>query len=857
MTTKNLIDAFGAIDDNIFEKAEIRPSEDTESYPEKIVTTEKRSMRPLFIAAMGIAAAVAAAVALPMLSDGRLDNPPFEENTSNGGEITSNVGESTSNAEENTSVTANEPDLYQWESENGYKLFTDSKTPFDAAEIYSVTETVLQAGETYSTDGELSQAEAPLTLNNIPAYIDGEDFYYTMGVSYDPFAVDNGGISGWIVLKRNGEEITLLNDAPRNEKHSLEFIIQGVYDGYLYYCRNEYSDEAIPKLELCRVNIATHDNGIICPVSMGRFARSGDYLYFSDYAEGGCTVYRYNTVEGELETFKQGAEYPSPYKGGIVYLQSSDYSVYFHSEDSAEDILLYNQWEKKDGQISVLDTAGSDRICCTYPLYYSDDGTYRGSGFGIINDNYGCTDIIEPVNEGYALNSHSGDTDIGLVGLAGDEIKKPLIFDTRTNSLAELNVEGKNFHYINSSADCICVAGYDKERDGSISDPIIYTIRRKVDVSAPDIGINLAEQETEIYIYNTELKRAEERYPVTVNDSFDENLINTLRAHDVFGSFINGNDIFYTAKVHPEDLLDDPSKNNKTARIYRSDLEGVGNASLLLEEAPQAEENGLYYNIIGVIDNYLYYERMEIYSDPDSVGDAYEVDFELYRINLRNNETEFILKLGWVLGGKYAISGNNIYIGEICYNTDYDPYHDKDDKLYRIWRYNTVTGETELFRDNARDPYPFKEGIIYQCTDIGAVYYHSDSSDTDTYLFERFVTSLFTAPAFGGDIIAVNHDNKSVSIMEENDGGSFAERKFIEGYHVNAAGNVAPCKGFIPIGNRPMFYDEENDWFAWIIDIGTDKNNWSWIRSSEDTLCLGVFGGDNGNRVERIYTVRK
>lgn len=836
MTTKNLIDAFGAIDDDIFEKAEIRPSEDTESYPEKIVTTDKRSMRPLFISAAGIAAAVVAAVALPMLSDGRLERPPFGE-------------ESTSNAEENTSVTANEPDLYQWESENGYKLFTDSKTPFDAAEIYSVTQTALQAGDTYSTDGELSQAEVPLTLNNIPAYIDGEDFYYTMGVSYDPFDLDNGGISGWIVLKRNGEEITLLNDAPRNEKHSLEFIIQGVYDGYLYYCRNEYSDETIPKLELCRVNIATRDNGIICPVSMGRFARSGDYLYFSDYAEGGCTVYRYNTVEGELENFKQGAEYPSPYKGGIVYLQSSDYSVYFHSEDSAEDILLYNQWEKKDGQISVLDTAGSDRICYTYPLYYSDDGTYRGSGFGIINDNYGCTDIIEPVNEGYALNNHSGDTDIGLVGLAGDEIKKPLIFDTRTNSLAELNVEGKNFHYINSSADCICVAGYDKERDGSISDPIIYTIRRET---------TLAELETEIYSGNTELQRAEERYQVTVNDSFDENLINTFRAHDIFGSFINGNDIFYTSRVYPEHFLDDPSKNNKTACIYRSDLEGGGGASLLLEEEPQIEGGGLYYNIIGVIDDYLYYDKRVI-SDPDSEGDAYEVDLELCRINLRNNENEFILKFDRTLIGKYAkyaISGNNIYIGEICFNPNFDPDHDTDDKLYRIWRYNTVTGETELFRDHARDPYPFKDGIIYhhmapqlinpRIRSDFVVFYYDGSTDTDP---------VFGVPTVAfGDIIAFN-DSGTVYIAEEKD--NFARKKLISGHWANAAGNIAPCKGFVPIGNRPMFYDEENDWFARIIDIGTDINNWSWIRSSEDTLCLVVFGGDNGDRVERIYTVRK
>lgn len=836
MKTKNLIDAFGAIDEDIFAKAEINPSDDIESYPETPVTAEgRKSLKPIFVGAMGIAAAIAVAVALPMLSDGKTDYPPFEEETSD---------------TESTEEIYNKPELSQWELEHGCRLLTETG-PLNAAEIYSVTETVLTAGDAYSTDGAAPDFVA--ASSRIPAYIDGDSFYYVQEVIYDPISPSGG--TGGITLNLNGENYTLLEDSPRQEKRSLTFSIQGVYNGALYYFRSEYGGDGAADTELCRIDITDPSNPVsesICPAATGRCVQSGAYLYFSHYTEEGAFIYRYEMVTGELEIFKKNAEYPSPYQGGLIYLNRDDFSVYRHYESYTNDALLFKFADIRGGDIlQGLDTSGGNNISYNYSVH-NEENDETGFGFGIVKNKAEGVDIIEGIDSGYILNSHDGDTDVGLIGLMiaagmpGERVENPLIFDSQTMSIAELYIEENNFNYINSPSDCICVAGYNK--DGDVK---IYTVRRKAE-SAIKI-------EYELLCGNKTLQKAAEKYNVTVSSDFDETMREKLRIYSLSSSFIDGNDIFYTVDAPQEYMYDDPDSISKTACIYRSSMDGTSGAELLLEEAPRIEGWGLYIKLIGVIDNYLYYERKELYAYPDYVGEnGLEFESELRRINLSNNTNEMIVQIETTdydkyMANRYAISGNNIYIAEMYFEPD---------KLYRIRRYNTVTGETELFKAGAYDMSSFKDGIIYHLIDENAFYYHNDKDNTDSYLFDYpFGYSMFPPSAFGGDVIAVNHDNY-IGIMEEKD-GVYTERRIIEtSSSVNASAFFAPCKGFIPLaslpigmGRAPVFYDEENDWFAEIIGIEEDVGNWNWIRSSEDTLCLAVF--DDEQRVEKIYTVRK
>lgn len=840
MKTKNLIDAFGAIDEEIFAKAEIKPSDDIESYPETPVVTEgRKSLKPVFIGAVGIAAAIALAVALPMLSDGRLTRPPFDLQTAD--------------TESGTAAENNEPELSQWELEHGCRLFTNME-PLNAAELYSVTETVLTAGDAISTDGASPDVVRASCL--IPAYIDGDKFYYTTDVTYYDSLSPNQNRTGEITLKLNGKDYTILEDSPRHKKCLLKFLIQGVYNGALYYYRVEYGNDTAAETELCRIDLSDLSDPVnesISPASMGRCVQSGAYLYFSHYTEKGAFIYRYEMVTGELEIFKKNAECPLPYKSGLVYLDKGDFSVYFHHENIPEDTLLFRLpdiWDENTAL--VLDTGGGYNITYTYSLRDEKDNE-TGNGFGILKDSFERMDIIESMDfDNHILNSHDGDTDVGLIGLTvrgkaiEERLKNPLIFDSETMSMAELYIEGDDFQYINSPSDCICVAGYNK--DGDVK---IYTVRR--------------EQEEEGISFLANLENAKEKHNVRVISVFDETIREKLQIHHIYSSFIEDNDIFYTVDAPQEHMYDNPEGLSKTACIYRSSMDGTGEAELLLEEAPRIEGWGLYIKLIGIIDNYLYYERQEIDSDPASVGEnGYEAELELCRINLNDHTSETILQFNTVFGGKYVISGNNIYIGEIIS----DIYSDAG-KLYRIRRYNTVTGETELFKDNAYHPSPYKEGIIYLIPsfdnpDGSAVYYHNDSTDTNSRLFDfdAVFNTMFPPVAFGGDTVAINrtgHGYCFVTIIERVDGSEkIIAEGAINGISVNAAATIAPCTGFIPLGNLPMFYDEQNDWFAEIIDAeSTIKNikNWCWIRSSEDTLCLAVF--DDEQRVEKIYTVRK
>lgn len=843
MKTKKLIDAFGAIDEDIFAKAEIKPSDDIESYPETPVVTESRkSLKPVFIGAVGIAAAIALAVGLPMLSDGRLDRPPFDVQT-------------VSDTESGTAAENHEPDLSQWDLKQGCRLFTNME-PLNAAELYSVTETVLTAGDAVSTDG--ASPDAVRASCPIPAYIDGDSFYYTTDVTYYDALSPNKNRTGEITLKLNGKDYTILEDSPRHKKCLLKFLIQGVYNGALYYYRVEYGDDTATKMELCRIDLSDLSDPVnesISPASMGRCVQSGAYLYFSHYTEEGAFIYRYETVTGELEIFKKNAEYPSPYKGGLVYLTRDDFSVYFHHENIPEDTLLFKLSDIRNGNIVlVLDTGGGYNITYTYSVL-DEENNETGNGFGILKDNFKCMDIIESMGlDQYVLNSHNGDTDVGLIGLTvtgktiEEKLKNPLIFDSETMSMAELYIEGSNFQYINSPSDCICVAAYDDEN----GDVKIYTVRRK--------------QEEEGITFLAELENGKEKYNVRVISVFDETIREKLQIHHIYSSFIEGNSIFYTVDAPQEHMYDDPEGLSKTACIYRSLMDSTGGAELLLEEAPRIEGWGLYIKLIGIIGNYLYYERQEIDSDPASVGEnGYEAELELCRINLNDHTNETILQFNTVFSGKYVISGSNIYIGEIIS----DIYSDEG-KLYRIRRYNTVTGEIELFKNNAYHPSPYKEGIIYLLSNsVGStVYYHNDSTDTDSFLFnfDAVFNTMFPPVAFGGDVIAVNHGGHGYSCVKIIEGGDGSAETFeriiadgaVNGISVNAAATIAPCKGFVPLGNLPMFYDEKNLWFAEIIDAGSSiKNikNWCWIRSSEDTLCLAVF--DDEQRVEMIYTVRK
>ena len=372
-------------------------------------------------------------------------------------------------------------------------------------------------------------------------------------------------------------------------------------------------------------------------------------------------------------------------------------------------------------------------------------------------------------------------------------------------------------------------------------------------LTSPD-GEGIRNDRYELLCGNKELQKAEEKYDVTVSSDFDETMIERFRRYRYCGKFIDGNYIFYSVDALREYMYDDP----KTACIYRSSIDGTSGEELLLEDTPRNEGWGLSIRLIGVMGGHLYYERHEWDAVTDTVdGSAPEFRSELHRINLSNNADEMLTEIETTdyskyLADRYAISGDYIYIAEMYF----DP-----EKHYRIRRYNGVTGETELFKADAYDLSPFKDGIIYH-TEEGAFYYHSDKDNTDSYLFDYpFGYSIFPPVAFGGDVIAVNHDN-AIGIMEEKD-GVYTERKIIEAVtQVNAAALVAPCKGLVPLGSLSLsegraavFYDEENDLFAVIDDIEEIGDNWSWVKSSEDTLCLMVFDGED--RLEKIYTVRK
>lgn len=771
MNKERLLAAFGEIDDKIFgEHWEVSPEKAEDNTIEPVFTSvkDKKRRKPLIIAASAVAACGVLAAGLA-LNNG-IDRPPTDTDV---------------RIYDSSTIF---PDI---------EFADDYKTMYNAEDLYQV--------ETIEVDPDIATK-----YRSLPSLVDGKKVYFSTDAhSANAYA----GIppqAAYIIAydTETGEEKTIYSGPKRWEDSDLRLDTVGIYNSYLYFKREEYKKGEEEASEICRVNL--NDGGFEVIFSAryplnSRFALSkGDnclYFHYSDTSALEDTlnvIYRYDTESGKIEKFMENAYVQSPYKNGIIY--STEEGYFYHdpaNPDSDVMVLARNN--------NIINSYGGDFYLYT-DVQYNENPDDHIIDTGVSGENTNkhlmrgsgvFATLTQGTSNGLVLFDNIEDYGQGT----------PLIYDYNKDIFSIIDIDDVGYTFLNyltfSTNENVSFITNQTE-NSKYTSVKIYTITRKREKGDPynssDIFPDMEFAEKYKTMYN-----AEDLYDVNKME-IDTDIINKygypeltvgdrLYFTTMIASFYHSNQVLHTEPLKTADIIlyDNTAKEEKV--IYSC--------------GKQRDGNSVDLRLLGIYDNYLYYEQNE-YKDPDEYTYS---DFS--RLNLTNLTSEVI----YSSRSSYSVDPV-LSKGENCIYFYYEEDNGGDIGVPRIYRYDIGSGKTELFMENVREYWAYKDGIIYRRD--GNIYYHTGGKEdtvvcTDNYEY---------IGAYGGEFFLYQKYLKdtplspmSIGIYDKN-----GERDIItdipdETYRLCCKQLTESLVAFkIPNGleEQPLIYDYKNDVFSFI-----------------------------------------
>ncbi len=680
MNKENLLQAFGEIDEEIFGADFDNPEEAVKPVfvtPQKV----RKSKKPFFIAASAVAAC---------------------------GTLVLGIG-----------LASRENPTPQAAAYNISKIFPDIKFEESYKEIYN-------AEDLYQVQRTKIDLAAVKKYGN-PSLIDGDNIYFTTSV--DPFDYYNhkeeAPSTADIVLFNNstGEEKVIYSTADAiSAEEAINSLPQiypaGIYNSYLYFFQKE-NDVSDKSSEFCRLNLQDYSSEVI-------FTYNGSFNYpvlsnwenclyigMEEIIEDKAfdRIYRYDLSDGNMDMFMENALELMPYKDGIVYTKGSD--IYYHSPYESSDRVLFSD------EFIDKKAYGGD-----FFLYYRNTNstenapTKRVLG---IKDEKGDKALITETD--IFLYDTKGSAD-GLV-LFGEQ-DKPLLYDQRKDKFSFIEMD-RDFYTFSplgfGSGDQVSFLEFKYEgSEKQYTSMELVTIRRK--------GENTDNSKEDNKLI--ELPSAEELYDVRKYDFYSaegdfnelnlETAVYALKNEVYFGRvWLYDFKLFVTDGVNV--LSEEITGIHPThAQIYAYSLDNK-ERTLILEEAPDNEENGLSLQIAGIFDDIVYYYKIERSgADGPQKISLYSFDMDSgERLKIFDLEADYDFKLEPIVKTKeYAYDEESGLTGtgtaEYIYFVDNGlTATSSEDDHAKIYKYNIQSKEVEIFKDKAIDPNicSYKDGIIY------------------------------------------------------------------------------------------------------------------------------------------------
>lgn len=788
MNKERLLAAFGEIDDKIFgEQWEASPEKAEDNTIEPVFTSvkDKKRRKPLIIAASAVAACGVFAAGLA-LNNG-IDRLPTDTDV---------------RIYDSSTIF---PDI---------EFADDYKTMYNAEDLYQV--------ETIEVDPDIANKYSVL-----PSLIDGKKVYFITD-AYNDDMYSNWGTdpvkTAYIIAydTETKEEKVIYSCTKQLENSHLELDAKGIYNSYLYFVKTEENKETA--VEVCRVNLNDGAFEVIFsarhPLNSRFVLSKGDNCLYFGYSDTSALedtlniIYRYDTESGKTEKFMENAYVQAAYKNGLIY-RTKDSEFYYHNPaDPNSDIAL------TDNKISVnknSDADNTDGSIVRMPESYGESFfLYQDIDTGI-----GGKDIIWDVGvedengdrplfagKGIVLARNSYGTNNGLVIIQGNPGRdKPLIYDYKNDIFSFVDIDPINYYVFSplgfNSNESVCVRTYHAE-NSQYESVTITTVTRKREKGDPynssDIFPDMEFAEKYKTMYN-----AEDLYDVNKME-IDTDIINKygypeltvgdrLYFTTMIAPFYHSNQVLHTEPLKTADIIlyDNTAKEEKV--IYSC--------------GKQRDGNSVDLRLLGIYDNYLYFEQNE-YKDPDEYTYS---DFS--RLNLTNLTSEVI----YSSRSSYSVDPV-LSKGENCIYFYYEEDNGGDIGVPRIYRYDIGSGKTELFMENVREYWAYKDGIIYRRD--GNIYYHTGGKEdtvvcTDNYEY---------IGAYGGEFFLYQKYLKdtplspmSIGIYDKN-----GERDIItdipdETYRLCCKQLTESLVAFkIPNGleEQPLIYDYKNDVFSFI-----------------------------------------
>ena len=308
----------------------------------------------------------------------------------------------------------------------------------------------------------------------------------------------------------------------------------------------------------------------------------------------------------------------------------------------------------------------------------------------------------------------------------------------------------------------------------------------------------------------------------------------------------------------------------KESYIYVYDTE-TGEYSKIYSEECSKDTNILYFTFAALRDNYLYYFREEGRLNAQS---GTSEGYDLCRLNLDTNRSEHIFSLNnetfWGVKDQADVIGNSLYFYDF-----HDSNHEYVDFVRTIYRFDLDTGEVTLFRDDADNVMPYKNGLIYYHD--GGYYYHGEDKDIkgkgvfyegDELLFyfeedenedpyQPYVDIAAKGDTIGYGMIDHETGECTVGIFDENyEQQEIASTQRGTFYMYMCAVTET---GLVYLhATLPLVYDTQSDSFALIPIDGADYTNYWNMDSTEDSIHFFVYEyEDSAYTSAVVYTVKR
>lgn len=424
MNKKNLMDAFGDINEEMFggaEKIDITDYEESESQLPVIVYKGEKKMNkgPIFAAGAAVcAAAIAVSVPLIIRSGGEYplnttlssDTESFESIT----EISETASELITTPEETAPLLT-----LPYDQDFEYELYVKDKEFLDAEELYNVDIKDINI-ERFNENGNIDVLFLSLFYGNDLIYLEGDELYYSQTVNDPAFdAQINSEHEDWAAVYKYNlvteEHAVVFKEKSNDNNYGLMLKIEMIDGDWLYYYhlqhRSGYEEQTA---ELWRYNINDGrkekiiDVGETCYSSVSSAIKSDKFLYFPfsrqeirGYDVNGDSIwhyvsyiYSYDTENGRLELVKSGdCYYRGLYKDGIIYNEGYDY--YYHKNGEEKDEFLFNEEQLFDFNLYY------NSWCVIYSkndmlMYYyeRDDNNISVFTFGYLDENFNAHELM-------------------------------------------------------------------------------------------------------------------------------------------------------------------------------------------------------------------------------------------------------------------------------------------------------------------------------------------------------------------------------------------------------------------------------------------------------------------------------